>query len=54
VNLLEQAKGKVAPAVLGAMQRYDFTKDAGANVRQVLLREAPTPLLWGGMGCRSL
>ena len=38
VNLLEQAKGKVAPAVLGAMQRYDFTKDAGANVRQVLLQ----------------
>jgi len=38
VNLLEQAKGKVAPAVLGAMQRYDFTKDASANVRQVLLQ----------------
>jgi hypothetical protein len=38
VNLLEQAKGKVPPAVLGAMQRYDFTKDAGGNVRQVLLQ----------------
>jgi hypothetical protein len=38
VNLLEQAKGKVPPGVLGAMQRYDFTKDAGVNVRQVLLQ----------------
>lgn len=38
VNLLEQAKGRVPPAVLGAMQRYDFTKDAGRNVRQVLLQ----------------
>jgi len=45
VNLLEQAKGKVPPAVLGTMQRYDFTRDVGGNVRQVLLQgganEAP-------------
>jgi hypothetical protein len=38
VNLLEQARGKLPPAVLGAMQRYDFTKDAGGNVQQVLLQ----------------
>jgi hypothetical protein len=37
-NLIQQAKGQVPPGVLGAMQRYDFTEDAGANVRQVLLQ----------------
>jgi hypothetical protein len=37
-NLLQQAKGQVAPGVLGAMQRYDFTQDASANVRLVLLQ----------------
>jgi hypothetical protein len=35
-KLVQQAKGQVPPSVLGAMQRYDFTKDASANVRQVL------------------
>jgi hypothetical protein len=38
VNLLQQAKGQVSPGALGAMQRYDFLGDAGANVRQVLLQ----------------
>ncbi|HYA03638.1 MAG TPA: DUF4388 domain-containing protein [Syntrophobacteria bacterium] len=37
-NLVQQAKGQVPPGVLGAMQRYDFTEDAPANVRQVLLQ----------------
>ncbi len=37
-NLIQQAKGQVAPGVLGAMQRYDFTQDASANVRLVLLQ----------------
>lgn len=50
VNLLEQAKGKVPPAVLGAMQRYDFTGDAGGNVRQVLLQGGADPASLGKDG----